>query len=167
MYHEGYRERYNGEAVEWTHYDETVTLLYGYLSPGEADRAVFCLELCCDVIEKNLRGNLPYFAIGNTSVPREELLSAYQKLEAITIFILVQKFAEYDGSIREPERYLRAALFRANQQHASFVSHLRNEWECLRNDRSIEKGYAGNHSCKTNARAAGAKTDLFRNPLFR
>lgn len=162
-----YQEGYNGEAVEWTHYDEAVTLLYGHLSPGEADRAVFWLDLCCDVIEKDLRGNLPYFAIGNTSVPREELLSAYQKLDAVTIFILAQKFAEYDGSIREPERYLRAVLFRANQQYAGFVSHLRNEWECLRNDRSIGKGYAGSHSCKTNARAAGAKTDLFRNPLFR
>ena len=123
-----YREGYNGEAVEWTHYDETITLLYEHLSPEEADRAISCLDFCCDVIEKDLRGNLPYFVIGNTPVPRVELLSAYQKLDAVIVFILLRKLAQYDGIIRDRERYLRAALFRANQQHAGFAKHLCSEW---------------------------------------
>ena len=95
---------------------------------ADYEELISCLDFCCDVIEKDLRGNLPYFVIGNTPVPRVELLSAYQKLDAVIVFILLRKLAQYDGIIQDRERYLRATLFRANQQHAGFAKHLCSEW---------------------------------------
>ena len=119
---------YKGSHWEWTHYDETTELLNRHLSQEKADEAIQALDNCCDVIENDLNSQNSFFKIGTEIVPRAELLLRYQHLDAVILYILTQKIAEFHAAIKNKERYVRAVLYRAVKQHSSFAWRLRREW---------------------------------------
>ncbi len=87
-------------------------------------QALEVLRWCEAVLRKDLSNDHPFVCDGGgKSYSTDELKTAYAKLDAAILFVLIQKAIPKWPSIRNKERFIREGLYRGAEYHALEAKH--------------------------------------------